>query len=128
MKKEKNIVRLSVRLNLDKDNDRKAWEYLRGLDKAQFKSCNSAVVTAINSYFERVEKLSADPYLETREKEDAFLRRVTDTIERSLLTLSQQNTLAALLPLLGQGVNAPAQSIAEQEQSVDEALDFANSF
>ena len=40
----------------------------------------SVRVLALNDYFDRQERLMDDPYLETREKEDAFLRRIQDTI------------------------------------------------
>ncbi len=43
------------------------------------------IVTAINYFFERQERIAADPYLETREKEDAFLQRITETIKNSLM-------------------------------------------
>jgi hypothetical protein len=44
------------------------------LDRKRYKSYSRAVVAAVNDYFDRHERLAVDPYLETREKEDAFLR------------------------------------------------------
>ena len=78
------IVNTNIRLNLENEDDRRAWKYLQGMDRTRFKSYSSAVVAALNDFFDRQERLADDPYLETREKEDAFLKRVLDTVERGL--------------------------------------------
>ena len=74
------IVSTNIRFNLEKETDRTAWEYLQHRDKKQYRSYSRAVITAVNDYFERRGRLVSDPYLETREKEDAFLLRVLETI------------------------------------------------
>ena len=71
MNKQK--VYTNIRLNLDREADRKAWEYLRNMDRKKYKSYSRAIVTAVNDYFDRQERMKKDHYLETREKEDAFL-------------------------------------------------------
>ena len=43
--------------------------------QGKYKSYTRAVVVALNDYFSREYRKKADPYLETREKEDAFLER-----------------------------------------------------
>ena len=78
------IVTTNLRLNLDNAEDRRAWERLRSMDRTRYKSYSRAVVAALNDFFDRQERLSNDPYLETREKEEAFLQRVLDTVERGL--------------------------------------------
>ena len=82
----KNIINTNIRFNLDNEDDRKAYEYLQGMDRKQYKSYTKAVVIAVNEYFERQQRLEADSYLETREKEDMFLKKVLDTIEQGLKT------------------------------------------
>ena len=74
----------TLRLNLDKPEGRRAWEYLQNRDKGRYRSYSDAVIAAVNGYFDREARLAADPYLETREKEDEFLRRVLDTIKEGL--------------------------------------------
>ena len=69
------IINTNIRFNLDKEDERKAYEYLQSMDRKQYKSYTKAVVIAINEYFERQQRLEADSYLETREKEDMFLKR-----------------------------------------------------
>ncbi|MBQ6960568.1 MAG: hypothetical protein IJP78_06295 [Clostridia bacterium] len=74
------IINTNIRLDLSRQDDRQAYDYLLHMDRKQFKSYTRAVVAALNVFFSRQEKRQADPYLETREKEDRFLRQVLDTI------------------------------------------------
>ena len=76
----------------------------------------------MNGYFDREKQLADDPYLETREKEDAFLQRVLETIERG----TQANPLAGLAALL-QAAPAPPQDNTAVEEDLDTAMDFINS-
>ena len=43
------IKRLSLRFNLDNETDRKAWEHLQAVNDSK----NKAIISAINTYFER---------------------------------------------------------------------------
>ena len=117
----------NIRLNLANEDDRRAWAYLQNLDRKKYKSYSRAVVAALNDYFRRQERLTDDPYLETREKEDAFLLRVQQTIEHSLQA-SSTGTISGLAALLHsvQPVAAPAQS-DDAEDDLDTAIDFINS-
>ncbi len=72
MRKERKIINTNIRLNLCDEQDRQAWEYLQTMDREKYKSYTRAVVVALNDYFSREYRNEADPYLETREKEDAF--------------------------------------------------------
>ena len=63
----------NIRFNMDKADDVQAWELLHSERVGQmFKSQNSFVVAAILDYYNRCIAVTDDPYLETREKEDAF--------------------------------------------------------
>lgn len=67
----------NFRFNLDKAADKRAWELLKSEQiKTDFKSQNEFVIKAINYYYDRYFALKDDPYLETREKEDAFTSRI----------------------------------------------------
>ena len=120
------IFTTTVRLNLANDEDRRAWVYLQTMDRERYKSYTRAVVTAINDHFSRQECLAADPYLETREKEDAFLQRVQDAVERGIQT-SNANSLGNLAALL-QGVRSttPPASGEMTDADFDAAMDFIN--
>lgn len=123
----KNVYTTTLRLNLNIADDRRAWEYLQRMDKQKYRSINKAIIMAVNDYFERQERISHDSYLETREKEDAFLRQIQETIERSLQTAAPALTLGSLIPLL-QGGQPSSVVPADVEDNMDTALDFANSF
>lgn len=63
--------------------------------------CSSkACVAAINDYFGRQEKIQDDPYLETREKEDAFLQRLNDTVAAAIRNAAPALDITGLLKLL----------------------------
>lgn len=123
---ERTVINTNIRLNLNRPDDRKAWEYLQALDRKKYKSYSRAVVAAVNDYFSRQERLAADPYLETREKEDAFLRKVLDTVREGLQASGAGlSGLAALL----QGIQtaAPPAEQTMTDEDLDTAMDFINS-
>ena len=119
------IKETTLRLDLEREADRKAWEYLQNRDREKYKSYSKTIVIAINEYFERQERLQNDPYLETREKEDAFLRAVTDTIRRPP---SGYSAIGRLLQLLQQSAPQAPPPAANTEEDISTALDFAGSF
>ena len=123
---ERTTINTNIRLNLNRPDDRKAWEYLQALDRKKYKSYSRAVVAAVNDYFSRQERLAADPYLETRKKEDAFLRKVLDTVREGLQASGAGlSGLAALL----QGIQtaAPPAEQTMTDEDLDTAMDFINS-
>ena len=63
----------NIRFNMTDEGGVQAWERLHSAEVEQdFKSQNAFVVAAINDYYERHLAKKNDPYLESREKEDAF--------------------------------------------------------
>lgn len=120
-------VSTNIRFNLKNEADRKAWEYLQSMDRKKYKSYSKAVICALCEYFEREQKLSNDPYLETREKEDAFLNRILQTIETGLCKNSSSASLGSLIELLQQPKKTEQEEKSESSVS-DAALDFADSF
>lgn len=51
-----------------------------------FKSQNKFVIEAVNDYYDRCVAMKNDPYLETREKEDAFAERIVETVEKKVMS------------------------------------------
>ena len=86
------------------------------LPATRYKSLNRAVIAAVNDHFFRKTRIASDPYLETREKEDAFLRRIQETIEQNLravpATVSPEPSIASAL---------------DAEEDFATAMDFINS-
>ncbi len=126
------IISTNIRFNLAKEADRTAWDHLQRRDKREHRSYSKTVIAAVNDYFERRRRLEADPYLETREKEDAFLLRVLETIRAGLNQGSPVNATDTLLRLLQGAQSQPApvdEAVQEDQQEADDmALDFVDGF
>ena len=123
---DRTTINTNIRLNLNKPEDRQAWEHLQSMDRKKYKSYSRAVVAAINDYFSRQERLANDPFLESREKEDAFLQKVLDTIREGL---QASNTGLAGLAALLQAIQpaSPSAEKAMADEDLDIAMDFINS-
>ena len=120
------------------------------MDREKYKSYTRAVVVALNDYFSREYRNEADPYLETREKEDAFLERVEtavrDGVKESVPMAIAKNLMEMLVPFVKESVGESKLSDRiltmekkdgeitednldwEKEADMDAALDFADSF
>ena len=126
------IVSTNIRFNLEKESDRTAWDYLQQRDKREHRSYSRVVIAAVNDYFERRGRLASDPYLETREKEDAFLLRVLETVRAGLNQSTPINAADTLFRLL-QGTQPQPIQVEEvpqedQQEADEAALDFVDSF
>lgn len=105
-----NIKNVKVRFNLEKKNDRRAYEFL----KASEVSYSKAVISVICGYLDLSENKAA---------EDAFLERVIQTIRQETVSL---NPLRGLLQL-AQAQTPP--TAEEPDTETEEAvLDFLGSF
>ena len=77
----------NVRFNTNNDVAIQAWDILHSDEVEQdYKSQNEFIICAINDYYERHISKKNDPYLETREKEDAFADRIVEKVERKVLS------------------------------------------
>lgn len=76
-----NIRSTNLRFNLEKEPQRRAWEYLQSINKAEFKSYSHAVALALVDYFNRYYKSQNDPYLETRQREERFVAQIVAAVE-----------------------------------------------
>ena len=119
------IFTTTLRLNLDNEEDRRAWEYLQHRDRKQYRSYSSAVVAAVNDHFSRKERLAADPFLETRERQDAFLQEVKNTIRENMQTSG--DSLGSLAALMQSVQSVPQQDETMSEDAFDTAMDFISS-
>lgn len=121
----KQIINTNIRFNLGNADDRKAYEFLQSMDRKKYKSYTKAVVIALNEHFERQQRLETDSYLETREKEDIFLKKVLDTIEQGLKTAGN---IGGLMQLLSASTWQQPVVQHNTEDDNNAALDFADSF
>ncbi len=77
----------NIRFNMEKGDECRAWELLHSPQIRQmFKSQNKFVIEAVNDYYDRCVAVKRDPYLETREKEDAFAERIVETVEKKVMS------------------------------------------
>lgn len=122
------IINTNIRFNLTKADDRRAWEYLQSMDRSKHKSYSRAVISAINEYFEREQKLDDNPFLETREKEDRFMKKILDTINQGLQKYSASGGLASLVRLISANQEPSIRNSQNTDEDNTAALDFADSF
>ena len=71
------------RFNLDNPEHAKAWHHLHDFDRDKVKSGNTAVVKAVNEYFDRMQKLSDDPYFENRQREERFVQQIVSKVGKA---------------------------------------------
>ena len=77
----------NIRFSMEKEDECRAWELLHSPQVRQmFKSQNRFVIEAVNDYYDRCVAIGNDPYLETREKEDAFAERIVEAVEKKVLS------------------------------------------
>lgn len=122
------IINTNIRFNLTKADDRRAWEYLQSMDRSKHKSYSRAVISAINEYFEREQKLDDNPFLETQEKEDRFMKKILDTINQGLQKYSASGGLASLVRLISANQEPSIRNSQNTDEDNTAALDFADSF
>lgn len=106
------VKNVKIRFNLNKENDRRAYDYLQNAKK----SYSKAVISAICEFLELSDKAAA---------EDAFLERVISTVRTEM---AKYNPLGGLLQLVQ---TPPAQIPAEKAKNpeTEEAvLDFLDNF
>ena len=122
------IINTNIRFNLTKADDRRAWEYLQSMDRSKYKSYSRAVISAINEYFEREQKLTDNPFLETQEKEDRFMQKILDTINQGLQKYSASGGIASLVKLISANQEPSIRNSQNTDEDNTAALDFADSF
>ena len=118
----KQIVNTNIRLDLSRDDDRQAYEYLRSMDRKKYKSYTRAVVAALNDFFSRQERIQADPFLETREKEDHFLARLLDTVKDGIRQGMSSIKLIAPAPPVQTEVKPDANDANQENYEIAEAF------
>ena len=94
------------RFNLDNPEHAKAWNHLHSIDKDKVKSGNTAVVRAVNEYFDRMQKLSDDPYFETRQREERFVQQIVNEVGKAFIA-EMPKFLASLMLNLNAGYPMP---------------------
>ena len=105
------IKNMKIRFNLNKENDRKAYDYLQGTEK----SYSKAVISAICEYLGLSERMAT---------EDAFLERIISTIREEV---SKSNHFGGLLQLV-QTPPVPTPTEKENTENEETVMDFMDNF
>ena len=109
----------NLRFNLDKPVQRAAWECLQTMDKTRFKSYSQVIALAVVDYFDRLEKLQDDPYLETREREERFVGQIVAAVERAMKDALPVYLAGCMAGLSKAAPVAPTQTPEVSEDAVD---------
>ena len=113
-----NIRSTNLRFNLDKPLYEKAWAYLQNMDKSEFKSYNHAIALSVAKYFERYYRKESDPYFETREREELFIKQIVTATEKAI-----EKALPSFLTACLTGIVQPFKQIEPAEPANEETND-----
>lgn len=117
-----NIRSTNLRFNLEKDTQKRAWQYLQTMDKQQFKSYSNVIAVALVDYFDRYYRSQDDPYFETREREERFVNQIISSVESAM-----ERTLPVFLAGCMAGLSQASHnttSVVQQEPDAELDWDF----
>lgn len=117
-----NIRSTNLRFNLEKDTQKRAWQYLQTMDKQQFKSYSNVIAVALVEYFDRYYRSQDDPYFETREREERFVNQIISSVE-SAMERALPVFLAGCMAGLSQASHNTT-SVVQQEPDAELDWDF----
>ena len=117
-----NIRSTNLRFNLEKDTQKRAWQYLQTMDKQQFKSYSNVIAVALVDYFDRYYRSQDDPYFETREREERFVNQIISSVE-SAMERTFPVFLAGCMAGLSQASHNTT-SVVQQEPDAELDWDF----
>ena len=112
----------NLRFNLEKDTQKRAWQYLQTMDKQQFKSYSNVIAVALVEYFDRYYRSQDDPYFETREREERFVNQIISSVESAM-----ERTLPVFLAGCMAGLSQASHnttSVVQQEPDAELDWDF----
>ena len=117
---QNHIRNTNLRFNLEKDLQRKAWEYLQSMNRQEFKSYSHVIALALVDYFDRYYRSQDDPYFETREREERFVNQIISSVESAM-----EKTLPVFLAGCMVGMSqVPVGAVSVTQQELDEEVDW----
>ena len=141
MSKKEHIFATTIRLNTRTPEGSQTVAWLKSRDKKEYPSYSDLITEAVNFFCARRHALQNDPYLETRQKEDDFLRQIEERVEQAIRQAEARGFANALQMMQSGGSSAVVSqtqaSLAQQngspqnmvvdDQSFDTAMDFISS-
>ena len=121
----------TIRFNLDREEDRRALDYLQGEGRKGYGSYTQAIIGIVNSVaFQQGERSSELD--EGTAKGVDFLRKVEETVRRAIdeSTLGSMAALMRMMQTAPQVVQEtePEKSVTEQEEDAEEDWSGADDF
>ena len=102
MSRKEHIFATTLRIDTATPEGKQAVSCLKNRDRKEFPSYSALITEAINAYFARRRALQDDPYLETRQKEDAFLREISEKVDQAIRQ-AEARGFANAVQMLGTG-------------------------
>jgi hypothetical protein len=99
-----NIKNTNLRFNLDNPTHRQAWDYLRNIDKAKFKSYSNIIAVAVVDYFEN------------REREERLVSRIAELVSD---TSTRPNPHSAVTAESGSSPKSADEVVEINEEYID---------
>lgn len=141
MSKKEHVFATTIRLNTRTPEGSQTVAWLKSRDKKEYPSYSDLITEAVNFFCARRHALQNDPYLETRQKEDDFLRQIEERVEQAIRQAEARGFANALQMMQSGGSSAVVSqtqaSLAQQngspqnmvvdDQSFDTAMDFIGS-
>ena len=111
----------TIRFNLDREEDRRALEYLQGEGRNRYGSYTQAIITAVNGCRDKLAEktvIEADP---EKKKEEALLTRIEETIQRAIAEspIGNLTTLMRLFQTIP-AASAPTTAVTQPEPHMEE--------
>lgn len=138
----KNLFATTLRIDTSTPEGSQAVSWLKSRDKKEYLSYSDLITEAVNFFCARRHALENDPYLETRQKEDDFLRQIEEKVEQAIRQ-AEARGFANAMQMMQAGL-APAadvmpkqilpspqpdsmQGMEMDEESLNMAMDFIDS-
>ena len=111
----------TVRFNLDREEDRRALEYLQGKGRNRYGSYTQAIITAVNGCRDQLAEKTVIEADSEKEKEETLLIRIEETIQRTIAE-SPIGSVASLMRLFQTipAASAPATAVTPPEPALEE--------
>ena len=139
---KKSLFATTLRINMATPEGNQAVSWLKSRDRKEYPSYSDLITDAVNFYCTRRHALENDPYLETRQKEDDFLRQIEERVEQAIrqaeargfanaMQMIQAGLVAKADPTPRQTASQPQpdsmQAMEMDEESLNIAMDFIDS-
>ena len=123
----------TVRFNLDREEDRRALEYLQGEGRNRYGSYTQAIIAAVNKCGGRQDEQTVVEDDPEQAKEEALLNRIEETIRRAIEespigSMASLMRLFQMAPAASVQASTAAQAEAPEEEEPEEDWSSADDF